>query len=1319
MEPDVPFEQDFPLTDFDSQRLIALKCAFRVNERNPIQTRHPGLKLPTRFLVPVVAAAYDRLVAGHSVSLDELLKINRQYPLNELITRNEVTAIMVTELLALTTVTFETLRLPGLDPDIEQRQKDQFFIYVTAKGLEVLHTELEAIRLEFISVHDQLLTTDSAIQFYNGLVASLDKEWTAEFEELQSIERFNMVLLKHTPLIHTKPVIITKERFYSLKNRDGTPIDHSFGLRWWNKLDTHINGIYYLALNSRGHKTMIKTVKSINKIPELSSVSAPESLFLAFDYHDEPTIIHIDLTTMVADVILRDDLETMNHHIIEVINSMLEPTQFIADSSDGSVSGSCVIYNKSRHPVSQTIETTTPIIDIVFSYFMLIDPISSYYGYLNEKTKLVVGRQKIPFVFYEDNVNCQLTQEKVSVEHVMEDIDGDRIEIREGDYTIKIDVTHANSDASVSYAIEVLARIISRYHTARQLYSSIRKTKHDYSSDFHRAIEAISSNLFNTFQPPGVGENGEEIDTTSWPLVIPFETVTNPQLLEYRGSQYVSRTSRLQVLEGVLLPYGPTTDPVLMANRLAFLTGTFPDVFVKNYARAISQSDRKPMIFPESKIDEWRRSGREVLPFPRENPLFYFACPSPKFKWPGVRVNNLANKAKYSHLPTCFESQQYFDSAHPKAGSTDTSKYYNQITTTKAANPKGVVDTIKLCKRGQRGQCIAAIRAVLNDESQRLGMTRGPMSFLECVLYIEDKKYFSSDLTDDDIEDSLIDLRRKLVDYSKACRQELYDHTDAQIKQRIYWERASEADAIDLSDDYIDSNIFYRLVEEYLKVNVFVIIQNKNDAVFEIPRHHGYHSRSYNSRPAMVVVKHVPTEENGLDYPQYELVLTKKNSEHVINPVQLYSYFVSSCTHYSWHPDGINIIASESITNKFRYDDLKIFKGVTPTLYLQHINSSGKTDYCVYQFAYATQHYLVTIMAPATQPLLIQETNQIEQINYKIAMTVLGAPVKISIHRGYMVALWYQLAEDIYGCVPVIPVADWRAFEGLSYEPTPIGYVNLLDADDVSMIQQYRDTYDLHTTLVDLVNWAARVAWRYQQLDLRDYMVYNPEAKYDVSGLDSSLPIVDQLEQVLGYIKETVPGFVIDGYLAFHSEHYYQGMLEVVRKVLAVVNMEPADIEIPTMIKSRQLRAINPTKQGDEIVFNSQDDFKKWQQSKRLYGDTTTNSIYTKLNVELSYKTQPIIYRDQNGSIYIIQRCLFDNDSLARALTICKLWKTERYVADPDVDIDPEATTESYNVLTLTSDGNLGALKSFNPTATYELFTYDNGRYYFALLPLN
>jgi hypothetical protein len=338
------------------------------------------------------------------------------------------------------------------------------------------------------------------------------------------------------------------------------------------------------------------------------------------------------------------------------------------------------------------------------------------------------------------------------------------------------------------------------------------------------------------------------------------------------------------------------------AKKLKDLQEQDPNLFIHGYPTKCEQK-RQPIPVAKKDVKQWEQQKKQILNYPLGSDNYFICSDENEFKWPGLIDNKLPNSEEYPYLPCCYRENQ-------KTGNKKWNIYLQkeQVSSTvpekKTGKPSNIL-TVKAAGRDKLGRLPRSIHHILtqnagpNDIFYRQGVEIGNNSFLEAVLLALDIEY--SKMSTAKKTEYVQDYRNNLASGNVASvMQEFYGQSEARIKTDIL-----------NSNTVFDSSLYKGLVENEFncQIVIFTRLHERSNGEFEIPRYtQGYlFSGLSDSKPTVIIYKHIGIYSDSLQSPHYELIVRKniQNTEttwYYTDPAfirNINSYFLQSYRLYS------------------------------------------------------------------------------------------------------------------------------------------------------------------------------------------------------------------------------------------------------------------------------------------------------------------------------------------------------------------------------------------------------------------------------------
>lgn len=730
-----------------------------------------------------------------------------------------------------------------------------------------------------------------------------------------------------------------------------------------------------------------------------------------------------------------------------------------------------------------------------------------------------------------------------------------------------------------------------------------------------------------------------------------------------------------------------------------------------SYSKKCSCKDQ-PLIIKESEIEDWKnktyifegnpKQKREVLKFKVDNyniqpgkgeggdskGFIYVVCPNDENPHPKITKYEKPD-GTYGVFPCCkikeHETNQEAPFNKPVKNYTYKVDFFKRIKTSKAQGKiyHKIVDILKI-----PGE----------SDFIRIGIQSSKHSLIHCVLNaIEDQKYIN--LQNDESREKYsvnvrLDIAKKISPI--VYKQEMWDFDDDTI-----------LDLIENLETELNSYLFYRGLEEYFGVNIFVFNsvvtsnKDKSDAVYslEIPRSKFCHIRTPNKKKSVIILKHIKfNNENNINYTHCELIVSlgssvsketiettgnntlniKINSENNLNKSYI---FGSNMTNHLFSIlnklnenhvfnglDGIKLRINPF--SQLNWEDFFFNKGFT--LISQKIDQYGKLT--ALKIKKESREY--TILVPMSQPLNIPIMDSYSYQSKKKIIKIFGEPHSINKE-----GLWYKFLDTKEGVL----ILSSETLIDTSYKDTLVSSSLVEEPGTIKIVEnvyEMRKVKKQITVMMQLINWLWKISiiekgylididkWfkKYLKNTGNSNKEYVPYTK-----IERRLKYVRSTKEGLQYIKDWWPEyFRHDGIYLY--DKLYNNVVSFFKREYKLIEGLPLDSfynKIPSKIDGIYIYEEDFNQIKDSIVLIDENFIKKWIDLKKegssIYSDDKLEIIKS-INIDFYDKSEPYIYKDQfTGKIYLVQNV--KSGELSRALNLCMKWETDKI--NYGVNIEP------------------------------------------------
>ena len=907
----------------------------------------------------------------------------------------------------------------------------------------------------------------------------------------------------------------------------------------------------------------------------------------------------------------------------------------------------------------------------IFGSYLYIDETTKAYPfkkrlYLHLRSAIKIKNDHLDTTDEQKNQSIawiSLTQLKTGSNHiVIENEDGYSSNIPPATPYLHIKILRASSRAIIKQLQYLIPRLLILYH--RYLYDNIQDNNIYTQLGTMNTILRISPNI----------------------------------------NSYIGR-SEITSIDKMLKPRKNGTSKISQLRDIA------PELIVKEYARRC-QCAMQPIIIPYDDIPEWQYKTfvlnniqymRQIMPFPPDNPKWYFVCPNNEWPFPGVRTNNLENKHIFPFIPCCFKKNEMDPSSNSYYN-----QYYNGIpkkSGTKIIKSTHVIITDKLLDYGRTGKIpnmINELFKLYNPENInqfiRIGNVRSPNSLLHCVfdaLHIYDYKSLA---TIDLKEQYIITFRKNMAIYilnnPGLMKQELYDFTNDEIYKIMNNESI-----------FLDPSIYYRSIEEIFNINIYVFSTPKNTeqlsfGKLEIPRHKYFHARpSRPNRQTIIIFKYWGSNFDKLSYPQCEYIAeynesigsiktvfgdistginTDKNMEKLLHNTMLN---INQTIMWSIDPRNHKPTARSNIFSLFNIFDL--FKPYKNNIIGQYIDTYGKCR----GFAFKLNEQNISVFSPPTQPEMYATiTNDFDISTYPKLELVVSLidiiPVMTTTEitkQGItnITGLWYPLLDIETGLyIPIYPI-------NIDTIPEHLSSIKLLNVgrkynffatgiDEVRRIKLLKRT---RLIILQLLQWLYIVSNmdinkfinKYITISIKEYAGVDSSEIYKFNGFPRILPTVNNISEGIEYLSSFIPSLnlIENGKIVGYSKRFTDGLIYFITEYDK--NSEGLIRQIPTEITGMYQDEYDFMYNKNNSIFINESEMKAWLYSIEHLG-IKSSKIKKTLNVSYALKKEPYLYYNTSGNIYMIQNV--QNGNFYSAINIGLKWYTN--------NINTGYETESY-----------------------------------------
>jgi len=787
-------------------------------------------------------------------------------------------------------------------------------------------------------------------------------------------------------------------------------------------------------------------------------------------------------------------------------------------------------------------------------------------------------------------------------------------------------------------------------------------------------------------------------------------------------------------------------------SKIAQMSKQAPDLIIKYYARTC-QCNQQPIIINSEDIPAWQSkqviiSGaaypRQIMPFPPNEPKWYFVCPGDVWPFPGVKESKLENSDKYPFVPCCFKKDQMSKTANSK---------YNEVYlgiqrkkgTAKQKN-KHFFRTDKKLNRGRTGQLPGMIETLLqmfypNDNFVRNGAVHSTNSLLHCIYEAFKEPNYLSLPTDEMKEDYIKQVRSLVVqsiykegeyDYTSLLKQELHDFTKDEIIRQL-----------SNNESFYDPALYYRAVEEFMNINIFVFTAPSTTlggfGKIEVPRHKLFHARSLRKdRPTIIIFKHWGSDSDKLKYPQCEFVSRiDTGSNQTISLFDtvpeapnkmsefLHNSFVETNKTVMWSLDPRNYrpIARSNVFSSFNI--LEILSPYKANITKQYVDNYGKMRGLL---IYAGNQNISIFIPPSQPEKYIEISTELPKESNPTLTTVLALfgiqPTAITKNDEFITGLWFpilDIEEGIY-CPILANLRIDQLPEDLTFlTKLPIGSTHNFFASGINHVRRYKTLIRHRRIILELTKWIY-VLYKYNNpsgsLDnfINQYIQSNSQSSspidysttdstkiYNFSSLSHILPDkIKTVSDAITYLTSFTPdlNLVRNNKITGYSQRFTDGILYFLKDYDYSTDKLPIypytsnkitdeSIVIPREISGMYHDEYDYDYNDNTLIFIGESSMKSWLYSLIHLG-VEVSEIKKTLDISYGIYQYPYLYQSPDKQIYMIQNV--QNGDLYRALNVANSWylnSKNTGFSSPPYDLQKENSIPPYFVYGVSTSGEL------------------------------
>lgn len=645
---------------------------------------------------------------------------------------------------------------------------------------------------------------------------------------------------------------------------------------------------------------------------------------------------------------------------------------------------------------------------------------------------------------------------------------------------------------------------------------------------------------------------------------------------------------------------------------------------------------------------------REVLDFPyfprgRNKTTLHLVCLDEEQPFPGVKENKYVNRDVYPFLPKCYSKSQI----DPPKKTTKTAlknffEWRDKGETAVISAPEETgggktFTTLKLLGVGDRGDLPLDLSAVLQADFVRKGAA--PIGSPDAVIYCIEKALGEGKTRT--TREMILEAINPIV-----MKQELYDLNEEEIIEAF-------------NNEWLDPERFYRALEEYYQINLYVFTIPKTGKVkLELPRHRYYHSRHYRERTTVLILKHWGTERDAynLKFPHCELISGDKTVD--VNKICYNLILQGSST--------LEIIDNFRFFKNVNYQvDLEaIFSKVN--LEYQWIDSVGKCRAITFEVAGKE----ATIFLPPSQPLNLPMMNDFEslKLDYPYAdalklFSIEPTGYSRSVNDG-VIGIWYPL----FG----IPNGIYFPVKSKLLRLNLPSYTDIVPSLTLNLTDRTRRLERTNNKLIQILQWIYVMLKRQFNAfarveDFEEYLTVDVQEiddadYYELDRIPRKLPDYQELKMKMNNLFKFLrdnSNLVNENGIRIYSEYYKQKVMVMLRNYDVYLERLYSEFErkkispIPRYIEDYYQNGIDFYNYETPKIYSFvEDEFDNWFKTlNHEENNIFSFKIYDKYEAGMKKRREAYFLRFFDN-IYLVQNVR--DDSFNTCLFVSQTWMEEK-----------------------------------------------------------
>lgn len=663
----------------------------------------------------------------------------------------------------------------------------------------------------------------------------------------------------------------------------------------------------------------------------------------------------------------------------------------------------------------------------------------------------------------------------------------------------------------------------------------------------------------------------------------------------------------------------------------------FPEVFTYNYLYGgkdkdkVQKRDLVRVTVDKTLAKEWKNEiiERNEISIPRPVEKFYDTEGNFMFWYTSIK-----DDTPYLRL---VENTRDENTKYPFVPASSTAEGYSTKEKTDANVSKPISSLLALDVTTSGARRIGLLPSSFDDILPgylRMGMAKGPNSFLECLLYATGKSTKKK---------NILKVRKEIAEtiLPDRLRQQFYDFSNEDITKKL-----SEVNF------HLDPYLFVAALEEYFNLDIYLFAPttkfNLTTVKLMTPRNYSFYCRNPNMKKCVLIFYNPGVDSDRLPYNHCELIYKESEGEEVtIHPLKKSEELreIALVTSNSFLCTDKGIFGTRFLT----LDVESLLKG--KKMLFQYIDGYGKCRSITCQDPKTEKLY--SVVFAATEPRNLPAFTDVLSSQYLDVLDAFPGRVLGKSDDG----IWIEIKGEILNTILYFRIEDAIPEEILYLGVDPI-IVKETDGQDaiLASAQKEKDFVIITELLYWLLDIYAFENSQYGKANyinfLEDRVTYEKKKVdeneyYGVLEVKQTLPEVADFREAFQFASKVFP--ISKGKrIVLHNKNFYV-------KISYLLSKHQRSIKLISSVKSER---IIPN------FYRSIYDFQSHEQNTIRTENVDVRSLRklgTRVDVlsEVIYdenRKEPILYT-QNDSLYCIQNTILED--FGSAFRVSETWVDE------------------------------------------------------------